>query len=172
VPRALPPLAARSPQCAPRARPALRGAGLLPGPVGHSRWGAGPALHAKQKVDRDDPEYQAVLARQKVLTEAMDVLTAYDEAQADFTSKHADSNAPLGDWCGYYKRLTSDERAEMRSACRTLASEAAYVLIGLNAQDLGAARAALKQWLQVHICYCWRTATVSNRTWVKHIACR
>jgi hypothetical protein len=54
--------------------------------VGHSRWGAGPALHIKRKVDRDDLEYQAVLARQKVLKEAMDVLTTYDEAQADFTS--------------------------------------------------------------------------------------
>ena len=143
----------------------------MPGPD-HSRLGAGPALRAKRKVDRDDPEYQAVLARQKVLTEAMDILTTYDEAQTDFTSKHADSNAPLGDWCGYHKRLTSNERAEMRTACRTLASEAAYVLIGLNAKDLGAARVALKQWLQVHICRCWWTATVVRWTSGENIACR
>ena len=110
------------------------------------------ALCAKRKIDRDDPEYQAVLARQKVLTEAMDVLTKYDEAQVDFTSKHADSNAPLGDWCGYHKRLTAVERETMREACKTLASEAAYVLVGLNAPDLEAARLSLDQWLEVCAC--------------------
>ena len=124
------------------------------------RWGTRPrergscvVLGAKRKVvDRDDPEYQAVLARQRVLTEAMDVLTKYDEAQADFTSRHAESNAPLGDWCGYYKRLTAVERKEMREACRTLASEAAYVLLGLNAPNLEIARLSMRQWLEVCLC--------------------
>jgi hypothetical protein len=60
-------------------------------------------------LERADPEYRAVLARQKLLTEAMDILTKYDEAQADFQALYADSNAPLGDWCGYHKRLTAAE---------------------------------------------------------------
>jgi uncharacterized protein YqeY len=64
---------------------------------------------AKNRLERADPEYRAVLARQKLLTEAMDILTKYDEAQADFQALYADSNAPLGDWCGYHKRLTASE---------------------------------------------------------------
>ena len=42
----------------------------------------------RSSLERDDPEYKAVLARQKLLTEAMDVLTQYDEAQADFQVSH------------------------------------------------------------------------------------
>jgi hypothetical protein len=64
---------------------------------------------AKNRLERADPEYRAVLARQKLLTEAMDILTKYDEAQADFQALYADSNAPLGDWCGYHRRLTAAE---------------------------------------------------------------
>jgi len=103
---------------------------------------------AKRKmVDREDPEYKAVLARQKVVVQAMDILSKYDEAQADFTSMHADSNAPLGDWCGYHRRLTAEEREAMREACKVLSSEASYVLIGLNAETLADARRFLEQWL-------------------------
>ena len=103
---------------------------------------------AKRKmVDREDPEYKAVLARQKVVVQAMDILSKYDEAQADFTSMHADSNAPLGDWCGYHRRLTAEERGAMREACKVLSSEASYVLIGLNAETLADARRFLEQWL-------------------------
>jgi len=108
----------------------------------------GVACNAKaNKVDREDPEYKAVLARQQVLTEAMDVLTKYDEAQTDFQALYADSNAPLGDWCGYYTRLTADKRETMRDSCRALASEASYVLIGLNAGNLVEARNAMGQWI-------------------------
>jgi hypothetical protein len=55
-------------------------------------------------LDREEPEYKAVLARQgleftvlllKVAVQAMDILSKYDEAEADFTSMHADSNTPL-----------------------------------------------------------------------------
>ena len=103
---------------------------------------------AKRKmVDREDPEYKAVLARQKVVVQAMDILSKYDEAQADFTSMHADSNAPLGDWCGYHRRLTAEERGAMREACKVLSTEASYVLIGLNAETLADARRFLEQWL-------------------------
>lgn len=122
----------------PFAFPALRQAGAA----------RGVACNAKaNKVDREDPEYKAVLARQQVLTEAMDVLTKYDEAQTDFQALYADSNAPLGDWCGYYTRLTADKRETMRDSCRALASEASYVLIGLNAGNLVEARNAMGQWI-------------------------
>ena len=60
---------------------------------------------------------------------------------------YADSNAPLGDWCGYHRRLTAAEREQMRDACRLLAGEARYVLIGLNAADLAGAHMAMSQWL-------------------------
>ena len=106
------------------------------------------AQRAKAKnVDREDPEYKAVLLRQKVLTEAMDVLSKYDEAQADFQSLYSDSNAPLGDWCGYYRRLTAADRAAMRESCKALSSEASYVLIGLNAENLAEARTTMNQWI-------------------------
>jgi len=106
------------------------------------------AQRAKAKsVDREDPEYKAVLLRQKVLTEAMDVLSKYDEAQADFQSLYSDSNAPLGDWCGYYRRLTAADREAMRESCKALSSEASYVLIGLNAENLAEAHTTMNQWI-------------------------
>ena len=133
--------------CAPALRPAARRGARLPAGEGDEAAG-GVSLRAKRKmVDRNDPEYKAVLARQRVVTGAMDILTTYDEAQADFTSQHADSNAPLGDWCGYHRRLTAAEREAMRDACKVLSSEASYVLIGLNAQSLADGRRAMDQWL-------------------------
>ena len=63
---------------------------VVPGGLPPSLRTRRPALRAKGRssLERDDPEYKAVLARQKLLTEAMDVLTQYDEAQADFQVSH------------------------------------------------------------------------------------
>ncbi len=95
----------------------------------------------------DDPEEMAVVARQKVLAEAMNYLQEWDEEQVEFVLSTADPNAPLGDWTGLRRKLTAKERERMRQACKVLAEDAKYVCLGLNAETEAACLKAFDQWL-------------------------
>jgi hypothetical protein len=114
----------------------------------------GPCMMGKQDLRRkiakreDDPEELAIVARQKILTEAMNYLQAWDEEQSEFVISTADPNAPLGDWTGLRRRLTADERERMRKAIQVLAEDAKYVCLGLNGETEATCVKAFDQWLE------------------------
>jgi hypothetical protein len=108
-----------------------------------------PKVVLNQRKTRSDAiESEEVLQRQRKLTDAMNLLSKWDEEQTEFVLKHADPNAPLGDWRGLRKVLTEDERSEMQKACKLLCEDAAYVLLGLNAETENEARIALGEWIE------------------------
>ena len=92
-------------------------------------------------------EDEDVLKRQRVLTDAMNLLSNWDEEQTEFVTKYADPNAPLGDWRGLRRQLGEEERDEMRKACKVLCEDAAYVLIGLNADSEEEGLEAYHEWI-------------------------
>ena len=77
----------------------------------------------------------------------MNLLSKWDQEQTEYTLKHVDSNAPLGDWRGLRKVPSDDERIEMRNACRILCEDAAYVLMGLNAENENEALESFREWI-------------------------
>ena len=103
---------------------------------------------SQKKYRSDAIESDEVLQRQRVLTDAMNLLSKWDEEQTEFVLKYADSNAPLGDWRGLRKVLNDEERIAMQKACITLCEDAAYVLLGLNAETESEARLALDEWIK------------------------
>jgi hypothetical protein len=102
-------------------------------------------LAAKPKAGATDSD--EVLQRQRTLTDAMNLLSDWDEEQQAFVLKYADANAPLGDWRGLRKVLDEEERVEMQRACKILCEEAAYVLVGLNAESESEALEAFREWI-------------------------
>jgi hypothetical protein len=102
-------------------------------------------LGAKPRAGANDNA--EVLQRQKTLTDAMNLLSDWDEEQQAFVLKYADASAPLGDWRGLRKVLNEEERLEMQKACKTLCEDAAYVLVGLNAETESEAMQAFREWI-------------------------
>eukprot|EP00961_Rhodomonas_salina_P198044 2672410-Rhodomonas_salina.1 len=100
-----------------------------------------------ETMDPNDPDYRAAMERQRDVTAAMNLLSKWDEEQVEFVEQHADPNAPLGDWRGLRRQLTAEERKEFRNACRLLADEGAYVLLGFNGEREDETREALQQWV-------------------------
>mmetsp|Transcript_57215 Transcript_57215/g.135936 ORF Transcript_57215/g.135936 Transcript_57215/m.135936 type:complete len:371 (+) Transcript_57215:8-1120(+) len=100
-----------------------------------------------EKMERDDPEYQAILARQKEMTAAMRLLQQWDDEQTEFVLERADPSAPLGEWAGLRRVPQAEERKELRDSIGKLCSEASYVLIGMNCESISEARSGLDQWV-------------------------
>lgn len=96
----------------------------------------------------DDPEEIELVRRQRVLAGAMELLGKWDEEQEEYTLANGDPNAPLGDWTGFRRQLTVEEREEMRRACKVLCEDAAYVLVGFNAMSEEQALRSMDQWLE------------------------
>lgn len=106
-----------------------------------------PNLKKTVAQREDDPEERKVVERQKVLTQAMELLQKWDEEQEEYIMETADPNAPLGDWRGLRRQLTTQERVEMRQACKVLCEDAKYVCIGLNAATEDQVLEAFNQFL-------------------------
>ncbi len=102
-------------------------------------------LAAKPKAGANDNV--EVLQRQRTLTDAMNLLSDWDEEQQAFVLKYADASAPLGDWRGLRKVLNEEERLEMQQACKTLCEDASFVLVGLNAETESEALQAFREWI-------------------------
>mmetsp|Transcript_13070 Transcript_13070/g.26966 ORF Transcript_13070/g.26966 Transcript_13070/m.26966 type:complete len:330 (-) Transcript_13070:858-1847(-) len=125
---------------------AFPGFWMPPQTVLHARKQAGS--RKIETMDPNDPKYRAAMERQRAVTAAMNLLQTWDEEQTEFVEEHADPNAPLGDWRGLRRQPSAEERKDMREACRLLAEEGAFTLLGLNGDEEDYTLKALQEWVR------------------------